>query len=161
MERYFKRKSMEKESSNKKEAQDKESAKNDNKRNCLGINFDELPADPAQRKKIGDYHPNLQDEIRRYYLQKGPCQPREHVFPQRKIGKKMRRFVRGWFDDYKNWLEYSIEKDAAYCLCCYLYRPDVGEQSGGDSFIKEGFTNWKKKRIDLMFMLVVLIAHTI
>ena len=57
----------------------------------------------------------------------------------------MRRFVRGWFDDYKNWLEYSIEKDAAYCLCCYLYRPDVGEQSGGDSFIKEGFTNWKKK----------------
>ena len=49
----------------------------------------------------------------------------------------MRRFVRGWFDDYKNWLEYSIEKDAAYCLCCYLYRPDVGEQSGGDSFIKK------------------------
>ena len=80
---------MEKESSNKEEAKDNESAKNDNKRNCLGINFDELPADPAQRKKIGDYHPNLQDEIRRYYLQKGPCQPREHVFPKRKIGKKI------------------------------------------------------------------------
>ena len=33
MERYFKRKSMEKEPSNKEEAKDNEGAKNDNKRN--------------------------------------------------------------------------------------------------------------------------------
>jgi hypothetical protein len=42
-------------------------------------------------------------------------------------------------------LEYSILKDAAYCLFCYLFRPDIGKQVGRDSFVTEGFKNWKKK----------------
>ena len=29
--------------------------------------------------------------------------------------------------------------------CCYLFKPDIGEQAGGDSFVDEGFSNWKKK----------------
>ena len=40
---------------------------------------------------------------------------------------------------------YSIAKDAAFCLCCYLFKLDIGEQAGGDSFVSEGFSNWKKK----------------
>ncbi|XP_023729570.1 uncharacterized protein LOC111877281 [Lactuca sativa] len=32
------------------------------------------------------YHVNQRDEIRRAYLQKGPCQPRDHSFQQRDIG---------------------------------------------------------------------------
>ncbi|KAH9791737.1 TTF-type domain-containing protein [Citrus sinensis] len=40
--------------------------------------------------------------------------------------------------------EYSIAKDAAFCLCCYLFKPEIGEQAGGESFTKHGFTNWKK-----------------
>ena len=36
-------------------------------------------------------------------------------------------------------------KDAAYCLYCYLFQPDIGQQGGGDSFVIEGFRNWKKK----------------
>ena len=40
--------------------------------------------------------------------------------------------------------------DAAFCLCYHLYRLGIGEQSSGDSFVLEQFTNWKKKeRIDV------------
>ncbi|XP_028067517.1 zinc finger MYM-type protein 1-like [Camellia sinensis] len=38
-----------------------------------------------------------------------------------------------------------IAKDAAFCLCCYLFKPDIGDQAGGDSFVGKGFSNWKKK----------------
>ena len=35
-------------------------------------------------------------------------------------------------------------KDAAFCLCCYLFKSDMGEQSGGETFITSGFSNWKR-----------------
>uniref|UniRef100_A0A2N9H6F6 TTF-type domain-containing protein n=1 Tax=Fagus sylvatica TaxID=28930 RepID=A0A2N9H6F6_FAGSY len=53
-----------------------------------------------------------------------------------------RRFNKGWFTQF-DWLEYSIAKDAAFCLYCYLFKRDVGEQAGGDTFVTEGFSNWK------------------
>ncbi|XP_028054201.1 uncharacterized protein LOC114258446 [Camellia sinensis] len=56
-----------------------------------------------------------------------------------------KRFNQAWFSEFPNWLEYSIAKDAAFCLCCYLFKPDIGDQAGGDSFVGEGFSNWKKK----------------
>ena len=62
----------------------------------------------------------------------------------------MRRFNPKWFKEYESWLEYSIEKDIAYCLYCYLFRQDVGMQSGGDSFVTKGFNSWnKKEKLDL------------
>ncbi|KAF8393618.1 hypothetical protein HHK36_021863 [Tetracentron sinense] len=109
------------------------------------VNLTDLPADPGLRIQISNYHPNDQDEIRRTYLQRGPCQPRNHNFPKTKFGKKLRRFNPSWFNEYGSWLEYSIIKDAAFCLCCYLFRLDnYREQAGSDSFVIEGFTNWKK-----------------
>ncbi|GMP26069.1 hypothetical protein CsSME_00002664 [Camellia sinensis var. sinensis] len=45
----------------------------------------------------------------------------------------MRRFNPAWFKENKNWLEYSIEKDAVFCL------------SGGDTFVAGGFTTLNKK----------------
>ncbi|CAN1291988.1 Zinc finger MYM-type protein 1 [Linum perenne] len=78
-------------------------------------------ADLGLRKKISCFHPNVQDEVRRLYIQRGLCQPKGHSFPFREIGGKKRRFIASWFDDYW-WLEYSIEKDASYCLPCYLFR---------------------------------------
>ncbi|XP_020987494.1 uncharacterized protein LOC107465075 [Arachis duranensis] len=76
------------------------------------------------------------------YLQKGPYQPREHNFPQTYFGTSLRRFNADWLDEFGNWLEYSISKDVVFCLCCYLMKPDG---ASGDAFIKEGFSNWKKK----------------
>ena len=35
-------------------------------------------------------------------------------------------------------------KDAAFFLCCYLFKSDMGEQSGGETFITSGFSNWKR-----------------
>lgn len=112
------------------------------------INLNDLPTDPGLRSNISNYHPNDQDEIRRYYLQKGPCQPSNHDFPQSFIGTTPRRFCPSWFKDHKNWLEYSIEKDAVYCLCCYLFRSDTNStaKGGGDAFVTEGFSAWNKKK---------------
>ncbi|CAN1302668.1 Zinc finger MYM-type protein 1 [Linum perenne] len=108
-----------------------------------------LKADPGLRKKISSFHPNVQDEVRRVYIQRGLCQPKGHSFPFRKIGGKKRRFIASWFDDYW-WLEYSIEKDATYCLPCYLFKHEESKKGAGDSFVSEGFTCWNKKnRLDV------------
>ncbi|KAL4605598.1 hypothetical protein ACB092_09G041100 [Castanea dentata] len=101
------------------------------KRTRIEVDVANLPTDP--------------DQIRRHYLQNKPCQPVDHDFPQSQFGKTKRQFNPVWFKDYPSWLEYSITKDAAYCLFCYLLRPDIGDQGGGDSFVTEGFRNWKKK----------------
>jgi len=40
------------------------------------VNFDELPYDPADRRRISDYiGDKLQNDIRRKYLTRGPCKP--------------------------------------------------------------------------------------
>ena len=41
------------------------------------INLDELPYDPADRKRVSEYtrNPKKQDEIRRRYLTRGPYRP--------------------------------------------------------------------------------------
>ncbi|XP_058726984.1 uncharacterized protein LOC131598392 [Vicia villosa] len=116
----------------------------------LEVDLNNLPADPGERKQISCYHPNDRDNIRRAYLQKGPCQPRDHDFPKRKIGPLFRKFNPNWFLEFGNWLEYSVSKDAVFCLCCYLMRSDIGEQKSSDAFSIDGFSNWKKKeRLDI------------
>jgi len=64
--------------------------------------------DHGLRKIVSEYPPNLQDEIRRYYIANGPIQHRTHMFPQRLIGERLRRFNPSWFEKYGTWLEYSI-----------------------------------------------------
>ena len=43
------------------------------KRIHVDFNLENLYSDPRLREKISSYHPNNHDEIRRFYLQKGPC----------------------------------------------------------------------------------------
>ena len=80
-------------------------------------------------------------------MQKGPCQPKNHNFPWRDYRTMKRRFIPSWFKDHYNWLEYSISKDAAFCLFCYLFKANHGGQERGDAFVGEGFRNWRKKNI--------------
>nr|XP_033509046.1 zinc finger MYM-type protein 1-like [Nicotiana tomentosiformis] len=101
-------------------------------------------SDPAERTPILEYHPNHRDEIRRAYIQGGPCQPRYHDFPQSDFSGFKRRFNPIWFDDF-NWLEYSVSTDAAYCLPCYLFKGKSIHQGGGDVFSSKGFRNWNRK----------------
>ncbi|KAI3516753.1 hypothetical protein L1887_15762 [Cichorium endivia] len=108
------------------------------------VDLDNLPSDPSERPRILSYNVNQRDEIRRRYWIKGPCQPRGHKFPKTKIGNKLRGFVPTWFNQYGNWLEYSIKKNKAFCLCCYLFRDDNGQQAGNDAFVTQGFDGWNK-----------------
>ncbi|XP_019229224.1 PREDICTED: zinc finger MYM-type protein 1-like [Nicotiana attenuata] len=103
------------------------------KRQRQGVDLDSLPTDPKERIPIRDYHPNERDEIRREYLRRGSYQPRHHKFPQRDFSGLKRRFNPKWFDEYRNWLEYSVIQDAAYCLYCYLFQDEDIHQGEGDS----------------------------
>ncbi|KAK4581548.1 hypothetical protein RGQ29_024959 [Quercus rubra] len=110
----------------------------------VDFNLENLPSDPGLRQKISSYHPNNHDEIRRHYLTKGPCQPILDVFPLSYFSKKPRRFRSNWYRGRK-WLEYSIEKDAAFCFYCYLFgRQDFGKQGGGETFVTKGFKLWNQ-----------------
>ena len=101
------------------------------KRICVDFNLENLHSDPGLREKISSYHPNNHDEIRRFYLQKGPCQPVLHKYPPTDFFGKPCRFSSVWYVN-RNWLEYSVNKDAVFCLYCYLFGQDVGKQGGGD-----------------------------
>ncbi|KAL4637625.1 hypothetical protein ACB092_03G090500 [Castanea dentata] len=101
-----------------------------------------LPSDLGLRQKISSYHPNNHDEIRRYYLTKDPCQP-VHDYPVSHFYGKPRRFRAEWYVNRK-WLEYSIEKDAAFCFYCYLFRQDVGKQGRCETFVTKGFKLWNQ-----------------
>ena len=42
-------------------------------------------------------------------------------------------------------MEYSIDKDAAFCFYCYLFgRQDVGKQGGGKTFVTKRFKLWNQ-----------------
>ena len=41
-------------------------------------------------------------------------------------------------------MEYSIDKDAAFCFYCYLFGQDVGKQGGGETFVTKGFKLWNQ-----------------
>ena len=61
---------------------------------------------------------------------------------------ELRCFIHKWFKDYANWLKYSVEKDTIFCLCRYLYRSVIGDQTSSDCFVSE--SNLKRKeRFDI------------
>ncbi|KAK9990032.1 hypothetical protein SO802_025017 [Lithocarpus litseifolius] len=66
-----------------------------------------------------------------------------HDYPVSYFSGKPRRFRSEWYVN-RNWLEYSIDKDAAFCFYCYLFGQDVGKQGGGETFVKKGFKLWNQ-----------------
>ena len=98
------------------------------KRPRVEVDLANLLKDPCLRKKNYNYHYSGKDQIQRAYLQIGVCQLFEHDFPKKEIEKTMHRFNQTWFKEYK-WLEYSILKDVAYYLYCYLFKPGIGNQN--------------------------------
>jgi len=87
------------------------------------IDLDELPYDPADRKRISEYtrNPKKQDEIRRRYLTRGPYRPPPNFdYPYRDIGSDRRRFNPEWFKEYGGWLEYSDKVHKAF-FCAAIF----------------------------------------
>ena len=68
-----------------------------------------------------------------------PVQPKIK-FPVTVKGNKHRSFRSEWYTLYR-WLEYSKEKDAAYCYACRLFTTEPGKY--WETFTKCGFRDWK------------------
>ncbi|RID44592.1 hypothetical protein BRARA_I01376 [Brassica rapa] len=120
--------------------------------------IEDLPSDPGERKDIMEYLSHQRDEVRRKYLTKVPCQPYGHTFKQILKSGSLRRFNPAWFDQYGSWLEYSMSKERAFCLCCYLFKDEIRMQGGSDAFVKEGFNKLQKLRDDGWNLLMDKIA---
>ena len=98
---------------------------------------------PALRMPIERFHPNVQSDVRRAYLLRGPTQPIGHNFPRKRVGNDWRQFLPKWFKEH-DWLEYSVSKDAAFCFYCYLFRQEADhEKFGHVVFTKTGFNDFK------------------
>jgi hypothetical protein len=77
--------------------------------------------DPGKRISISRYDVNDQDRVRMRYIEMGPCQPKNHKFLFIDKSRKDRRFCRFWFKEYL-WIEYSVDKDVAFCFVCYFFK---------------------------------------
>ncbi|XP_025692337.1 uncharacterized protein [Arachis hypogaea] len=104
-----------------------------------------LERDPGKRRPIWQYNVNERDKIRRAYIIAGPYQPTNISYPASGNNNHRRYFQSSWFKKIPSWLEYSPEKDAAYCLPCYLFGKHYGARNDGkNAFSELGFSNWKK-----------------
>ena len=107
------------------------------------FNPNEVVRDPGLRKQIHTYAPNIQYQVRKAYILKGPMQPNLSSFPHTLFGSQTRAFCGSWYKKY-TWIEYSEFKDAAYCFYCFLFKqPGRAEYFGFEVFTKNGFKNWK------------------
>jgi hypothetical protein len=106
--------------------------------NLNEFNPNDIVCDPALRRQISSYAPDIQDQMRRAYILKGPTQPIVK-FPH----TDGTAFSQSWFQRY-NWIEYSVSKYADFCFYCFLFRnPGRAERFGYDVFTKTGFKDWK------------------
>ncbi|XP_042033615.1 uncharacterized protein LOC121780165 [Salvia splendens] len=125
----------------------------------LIYDIEKLHHDPIRRTDIMKYPPDERDAIRRAYIRRKPCQPRTFSFPQKEVGGSRRRFMVSWFDKW-DWLEYSMDEDAAFCFVCYLFTNEVGH-AGGDAFVNKGFKSWNKPERFIKHIGRVRSAHNI
>ncbi|KAM3247786.1 hypothetical protein P3L10_009553 [Capsicum annuum] len=133
-------------------------------RSCLitDLDLDSLKADPGERIPISNYDPRIRDKVRKYYIEKASCQPVLKPYPSSEIRGRKRQFASSWFKgSHSTWLEYSVEKDAAYCLCCYLFKNEFVHETTGDFYASKGFRDWNKalKRFRLYVGKVNSVQH--
>jgi hypothetical protein len=101
---------------------------------------DHIISDPGLRIPIDQFAPNIRDEVRRAFIAKGPTQPIGHKFSQ---SRDKRSFQIKWFEKH-SWLEYSLEKNCAYCFYYYLLKHDrMDDKFCYDAFTKLDFSQWK------------------
>nr|XP_051215497.1 uncharacterized protein LOC127333197 [Lolium perenne] len=124
------------------EVEDDESIDEDDE--MMQADLEALEHDPGKWIPISMYDVNDQDRVRRRFIEMGPCQPKNHKFEFTNKGGRERRFSAVWFKDFP-WIEYSVEKERAFCFVCYLFK-DKTRCPGGDAFVKKGFNNWNMKK---------------
>ncbi|WVZ49270.1 hypothetical protein U9M48_000642 [Paspalum notatum var. saurae] len=115
--------------------EEEEEEEEDNNDSTPVYDVDCLEHDPGLRVPISRFDVNDQDAVRRGYILKGPCHLYAHDYPVREIYGHPRRFSIIWFSKYP-WIEYSVEKDAAFCFICYLFGNETG------TWVTNGGRNW-------------------
>ncbi|KAK1379670.1 TTF-type domain-containing protein [Heracleum sosnowskyi] len=126
------------------------------KRANIEFNPDSIISDPGARIPIDEYDDNIRVQVRRAYIAKGPFRPVHYTFPK---NGDSRTFQANWFGEF-DWLEYSIHKDAAFCMWCYLFNPKRADNSGKNAFTTTGFKKWKKA-LDKFRSHIELVGHEI
>lgn len=117
---------------------------NQPKKARVEFSLSDIIGDPGDRKPIVEYPFEIRDQVKRAYVLNGPTQPIGHTFPRKWQQGEWRSFQQHWFEKF-DWLEYSVSKDAAYCLYCYhFFEPGKPEKFGSDVFAKTGYEKWKK-----------------
>nr|GEZ02085.1 hypothetical protein [Tanacetum cinerariifolium] len=137
--------------------------------NTNEVKLESLVRDPGVQPLLSSYPSNQQDEIRQTYIRLGPYQLVKAHYPLSPCGFKSVGFKQRGLEAESSrgfrrpcataplahpsetllfrrfwWLEYSDEKDAAFCFPCYLFgRKHIG-RAGSDTFIAKGFNNWRK-----------------
>jgi hypothetical protein len=104
-----------------------------------------LEFDPRLRRQIWEYNVNQRDEIRRAYIKAGPYQIILPHYPKSGDKNHLRSFQPSWYNLFPSWLEYSREKDAAFCLPWFLFNKPSGHLTQR-VFTIDGFKSWKKVR---------------
>ena len=82
-------------------------------------------------------HAKFPSDIAQGLLQ-SPVQPLIN-FPSTTVSNKKRSFNSDWYKKYK-WLEYSIQKDAAFCYPCRFFATTTRSV---DTLTRTGFRDWK------------------
>ena len=75
-----------------------------------------------------------------------PFQPKNYNFQKKQSGDRSRSCLSSWFDSYP-WLHYDASKDALLCIVCIKHDFEDNLRSCRNkelTFIKDGFSNWKK-----------------
>lgn len=99
-----------------------------------------LERDPGLRSPIWSYPVDMRDDVRKEYIKMGPYQPKLSKYPPISYASQNRYFQYAWFAQF-SWLEYSIEKNSAFCFPCYLFDSCSSKYI---TFTREGFQDWKR-----------------
>ena len=90
-----------------------------------------------------------------------PIQPTNIGFPKRSYSDRGRSFNPSWFSQY-NWLEYSLQKDAAFCFPCRWFgASSIGRSRPETTFTITGFRDRKHATgSKVHFFAIITASHT-
>lgn len=108
----------------------------------LPFGGDKEPASNSDTQLSNPGHPNqdlnIPSDLSQDKMGK-PVQPRL-CFPTRSFGSCTRAFQASWYSEH-SWMEYSQERDAAFCFCCRFFNATGIPVE--PAFTKIGFRDWK------------------
>ncbi|KAL4083558.1 hypothetical protein QTP88_028874 [Uroleucon formosanum] len=115
-------------------------------------NSTDILYDQTEYNSLIDHDPGKREKIvtasqRHYLISLGPHQPKLTSYPRNKSinTNKQRQFSSRWYIEFPL-LEYSIEKDSAYCFVCFLFPNGPDREFSDNAWVTEGVRVWHKMK---------------